>query len=140
MNEMIDPVVKPVLRRLFTVQLHDTHFDDRGGFAPLDRDNYVILVYADIGPNRGEGDELVTFWVCSPTWISNNYSEDPWLRAMIILPHWDYDALVAAVEELCLGIEGNSWTEVGLRLSRFIDWEFQDEAAREAKDSQSKTP
>jgi hypothetical protein len=48
---------------------------------------------------------------------------------MLILPTWDTAALVTAVEELCRGIERRTWTEVGLKLSRYMDWEFQDPAA-----------
>src|SRR5215216_643902 len=124
-------MVKPILRGIDTYQIDDIEDDGAGGFAPRDRNNYVLMITASIGPDErprvpnGElGADIFRFGVCSPYWLSTDYTDDPWLRAMLMLPRWDYGALVSSIEALCRGIEGRTWTEVGLKLSRYMDWEF----------------
>lgn len=121
-------MVRPVLRALDTTPIDAVTADGRGGFAPADLDHFGIVINAYIGPESEPGEDLFRFTVCSPSWLAGETGFRPglWLRAHLMLHTWDYRAVVDAVEKLCRSIEEPSWKAVALKLSRYLQWEFED--------------
>ena len=97
-------------------------------FAPDDPENFAIAVGAIIGPADDRGDELFYFNVCSPRWIEEHPPPKgfEFMHSYVVLPRWDYAVLHRAVDDLCLRTEGENWSEVATKLSRYGAWEFAD--------------
>ena len=114
------------LRGLYTA---DLPCDDLEHCAPADPTNCGFVVTAAIGPKDAEGVEVFDFFVCTPRWLADNIPAHgyEWGRHKLILPHWDYDALLRALTDLCAEATGPSWESVATRLARYGAWEFEDD-------------
>ena len=43
-----------------------------------------------------------------------------------MVPNYNLQAIKAAIREVVDATDGNGWNEIGLKLSRFLFWEFDD--------------
>lgn len=106
----------------------DVTCDDLEQFVPEDPTSFGIPITAGIGPKGGKGVEVFDFFVCTPRWLEANMPERgyAWGRNKLILPTWSYDALLAALRDLCSAAKGPVWDVVATRLARYGAWEFED--------------
>jgi hypothetical protein len=127
-------LVKPVVRSIGTTQRQGV-VEYEGGFAPADPSWFGILVDVLIGPDEGPrgpngelGEEIFRLSVCSPNYFEAEAALDgtQWLRGYVLMPEWDYDALMQLIQQLCDRTEGADWNEVAWKLSRYMEWEFDD--------------
>jgi hypothetical protein len=131
-------MVKPVIRYIGTTQQAGV-VEYPGGFRPEDPSWFGILVDVYLGPDEGSrgpngelGAEQFQLSVCSSTYFEADAAlyGTKWLRGYVLMPEWDYDALVRLVQDLCDSTEGADWGEVALKLSRYMEWEFDDYTRR----------
>ncbi len=88
----------------------------------------MLAVTASAGPAGGDGEEQFQFTVCSPSWLSAQPRAKgfAFCRHTLLLERWDPELVDRAIRDLCRRTEGESWTEVASKLSRFGRWEFED--------------
>lgn len=119
--------MKPAIRLIETTQQRGVIQRD-DSFEPVDPAWFGILVDVYLGPKDGPGEELFQFSVCSPSYMEADAAlyGTKWLRGYVLMPSWDYDALCRLVQDLCDRTEGADWHEVAMKLSRYMEWEFDD--------------
>jgi hypothetical protein len=131
-------MIRAELRRLDSADAPDL---DLERYVPDDPECFGIYVEASIGPEGEPGEELFGFMVCSPRWLATEVAGRGYLfaRHYLILPRYDYNELVAAINELCDDTAnelwdqagGGDWEDLGNRLARYMHWEFEDFMTRE---------
>jgi hypothetical protein len=93
-----------------------------------DLDDCCVEVDAYIGPAGGEGEELFTFAVCTPAAIVRQLARDErpyWARATLIVKRDSPEAVEAVLNQFVRSLSGANWDELGLKLNRFLHWEFE---------------
>jgi hypothetical protein len=97
-------------------------------FHPDDAGHFVLRVTALVGPAGQEGEEGFDFTVCSPAWLAQDELPKGFAfqRHTLLVARWDAGLVERAISDLCLRTEGEDWTEVAQKLSRFGRWEFED--------------
>jgi hypothetical protein len=105
--------------------LEEKQVDDLQAFRPADAENFGLRVTAFVGPNDQGGEEMFDFFVCTSRWIADHPPEKGFwfLRNTLLLTRWDYSVLDRALRDLCARAEGETWEEVGTKLSRYGRWE-----------------
>lgn len=106
----------------------DSEDGDLRTFRPDDVEHFMLGVTASVGPAGQRGAELFQFTVCSPSWLAANPSPNGYefLRHTLLLTRWDFELVERAIGDLCRRTEGDTWSDVALKLSRFGYWEFED--------------
>lgn len=103
--------------------------DVEGRPAAIDPDDCCVLIKAYIGPAGGEGEEYFNFTVCTPSALDRRLDRDNrpyWARATLVVRRYSKDAVDAALNQFVHSISGSDWTEVAMKLNRFLHWEFED--------------
>lgn len=98
-------------------------------YAPADPSDFSILVQALVGPAGSEGEESFNFLVMSPAALAREItSRDGYafLRHRLVLNEWNRVTVEQAISDLVRRTEGADWHEIGVKLSRFGAWEFED--------------
>lgn len=109
--------MKPVLRHL-----HSPDVQDLQSFVPPP--TFSILVQLIVGPSDGPGEESFDVLLCSPQWLAER--EKPTVGCHhLIVPKYDYDVLLAFLDEYLEGCEGRNWDEVAAKVGRLGKWEFE---------------
>jgi hypothetical protein len=110
--------------------LHSADSEDGsvGSFRPDDSEHFSLQVTALVGPAGQEGEEGFDFTVCSPTWLARGELPKGFAfqRHTLLVTRWDAGLVERAISDLCMRTEGEDWTEVAQKLSRFGRWEFED--------------
>jgi hypothetical protein len=98
---------------------------DLESFQPDDFENFGLGVTAFVGPNDAGGEEMFDFFVCTARWLADHPPEKGFwfLRSYLLLNRWDYGVLDRSLRDLCARSEGETWEEVGTKLSRYGRWE-----------------
>jgi hypothetical protein len=106
----------------------DADGGDLRAFRPEDAERFTLGVTASIGPAGEEGAEQFQFTVCSPSWLVGQELPKGFAfqRDTLLVERWDPDLVERAIGDLCRRTEGETWTEVATKLSRFGYWEFED--------------
>jgi Immunity protein 8 len=88
---------------------------------------FSLLVRLQIGAEREEASDSFEITLCTPEWIKNASVVSPFISGLfkLIVPSYDYDALVNYLDAYCKNFEGDDWDEIATRLSFFGQWEFQ---------------
>jgi hypothetical protein len=86
---------------------------------------FASLVQFLVGPDDGPGAESFDTLVCAPEWLRDQAAivDD---RHHLIVPRYDYDAILRFVEDFLETCEGKDWDEVACKVSRLGHWEFED--------------
>jgi len=102
-------------------------------YEPEQPDHFGLVVAALVGPDEGQGEEIFYVTVCSPTWLAEVTESKngcgkgfQFLRHHLLVNRWDFVLVQRAIDDLCRTTSGRAWTEVAMKLSRFLAWEFED--------------
>jgi hypothetical protein len=108
------------------VSISSTDVDDLENWSPGPDFGVAIMFLA--GPGDGAGEDNFQIMVCSPSWLAREIERDGIMtgRHMIIMHEYSFRTLRAFIEKNVQTVEGQSWNEVGEKLSRFGLWEFED--------------
>ena len=95
---------------------------------PDNPDNFAFLLQAMVGPEGQAGEESFDIEVCTPRWLEETYGRSEIIigRHHLIVREYNYQRIVAAINEFLQGCSGNNWNEVALKVSRLGRWEFED--------------
>lgn len=116
-------IMVPEIRRL-----HSPDLLDMQSSVPEDPERFCILVQAMIGPKGAPGEESFDFSVCTPKWLDHYLADKTFVfgRHYLLVKYYDYVLIWNAIEIACRPIQGDSWSDVAERLSRYGRWEFED--------------
>jgi hypothetical protein len=66
-----------------------------------------------VGILAGEGGDIFSFEVCSPTWFQNNRAQQPvFARHILFMNEFDKYAIKTTVERLVSEVSGRTWKEI----------------------------
>ncbi|WP_070094380.1 MULTISPECIES: immunity 8 family protein [Pseudomonas putida group] len=99
---------------------------DIHSYVPDDLECFFITIRLRIGPEGADGGDDFEVFVCTPVWLERNVWEAMWARHFLIVKEFNYQLLVDAIIKCISQCEGDSWSEVALKLARFYAWEFED--------------
>ncbi len=123
---MIHPELKHIL---------SPDIDDLGTYYPEDAESFGFLLQLIIGPKNQEGAESFQVTVCTPAWLSRNFSKDEIVlgRHYLILFGYNYQRLINRINKYLQHCSGETWHEVALKVGRLGLWEFEghQESARD---------
>lgn len=91
-------------------------------------EQFAVLIDAYIGPAGMPGEERFSVLVASPSWVAAECASQKYLfsRGYLIVEYFDRLMIESAIRELCRKCAGESWDDVGNKLSRNMAWEFDD--------------
>ncbi|MGE6786275.1 Imm8 family immunity protein [Ensifer adhaerens] len=96
-------------------------------FYPDDVKNFYFAAEALIGPEEGQGYEIFSFEVCTPSWFEENRLDAPtFARHCIFMKEYNSGALIQLVRDAVSSTQGETWTELANKLGRLMFWEFED--------------
>lgn len=106
----------------------DGNSDDLATFLPMDPENFVLYLTAHIGIAGGDGQDLFNITVCTPEWLKSHHRSPDIVmgRAMLIVQEYDLPRIEAFISKYCQDCTGDTWEEIGAKLSRLGQWEFED--------------
>ena len=97
--------------------------------TPDTLEHFGVEVSASVGPQDGKGAHLFDFHVCTPSWLAERIAMPKgfaFVRHALLVQRWAPEVTERAVRNLCIRTEGEDWTEIATKLSRFGYWEFED--------------
>ena len=96
-------------------------------YWPEDEEDFGFPAEALIGPKDGRGEEIYSFWVCSPKWFAKNKIEKPrFVRHYFFMNEYDETTLKRLVEGFVNNTTAKTWSGITEKLSRFMFSEFED--------------
>lgn len=107
-------MIHPELRHIETPDIEPPALPE----DPLDCEVMFQMV---VGSREEEGVERFVFAVITPARLARN-PEPVWGRGRLILPSFDWGAVVQAVAELLVECTDSSWAEVVSNLDRSLRW------------------
>ena len=110
--------MKPELRSLCSPDLEL-------GNSPPDASRVHILVQAFVGPNGGPGEESFEFTVVTRLAVAD-LPVPRWGRSMLLVETFSWADVRTAVEKLLRHCDGETWADVGAKINRYLQWEFDD--------------
>ena len=116
-------MIQAELKSLYSTDIPD----DIHKYSPDDPDRFGIMIGAFIGPLGGGSEELFYFFVCTPTWLETVIHDDMHIfgKSYLFITTYSYNVIWNAINKLCTSTSGNTWEDVGIKLSRYGDWEFE---------------
>jgi len=78
-----------------------------------------------IGPDSEAGEESFEFEVLSPDRIVE-VGASRWMRSILVLESFSLSEVRDRVEKLLRHCEGDSWAKVAAKLSRYMNWEYEE--------------
>ncbi len=87
--------------------------------------NCRVLVEAEIGPSESDGSEIFSFEVCTPSALEAD-SRPTWLKGVLLVESFDWHSVEQAILQYLMQCSGDSWDEIARKLSRQLNWEFED--------------
>ncbi|GIG34835.1 immunity 8 family protein [Cellulomonas pakistanensis] len=101
--------------------------EDLAEFRPSD-DSFAIAIRFIAGPAGAPGEESFDLTVCSPSWLGeqtvNTSVYDA--RHHLVVRGFDWAAIRGYIEGRVARCDGETWQEIGHKLSRLGHWEFED--------------
>jgi hypothetical protein len=97
-------------------------------FVPEDPDRFSIAVDMMIGPSGAEGEEQFEIQIATPRWLEEQYRSAGLVvgRHLLIVFDDDWSRIEAHLQRLVSACQGDDWTQVAEKISRFALWEFED--------------
>jgi len=101
---------------------------DLENFYPDDPENFSFLLEAIVGPDDGEGDELLQLNVCTLASLRSTVESDRILfgRSLVIVGTSRISEILDAVRSAIERVEADSWAKAAARLARLGHYEFED--------------
>jgi hypothetical protein len=76
--------------------------------------------------HRLSGGEAFDFFVCTPSWVAEqSITGEPRFGRYVLVERWDWEAIKAAIDQLCESVKGPDWPTVALKLAAYGSWEFE---------------
>lgn len=96
-------------------------------FYPDEEDNFGFLLQLIVGPKDQEGEESFDLTVCTPIWLVKNHIQSDIIlgRYYLIIFEYNYKRLYSYLKNYIENIEGKTWEEIALKLSKIAYWEFE---------------
>ena len=115
--------MRAAIRSLLTVD-----YEDPRAFTPEDPTDFLIGLRLTAGPPGEPGEETFDFTVCTPGWLERKMGSKKvyWPRHHLLISRWDWPQIESYVRGYVAGIEGATWHDVAMKLSRLGHWEFED--------------
>jgi len=81
-----------------------------------------------IGPKGAVGEESFDINVCTPSWLSREVTNTGfvWGRHYLVVADYDLARIKTIISSRVTACSGESWKQVGEKLSRIGYWEFED--------------
>lgn len=108
--------------------LHCADVYDLSNFISHEHDNFFIYIEMLIGPKNEEASDIFGINICTPKWLLYNMKEEDifFARHYLIVKEYDYARIYNYIKKYVDGLTGDTWDEIGLKLSRIGYWEFED--------------
>ena len=115
--------MKPALKSIYSPDVQDAE-----RFVPPDPERFGILFSFTAGPQGERGEDIFQVMVCTGAWLQGQAEQDGImsLRHYILVPRYDYAAVLRFLESALSSIEAESWEDIASRISRLAHWEFED--------------
>ncbi|MES2662168.1 MAG: immunity 8 family protein [Pseudomonadota bacterium] len=109
-------------------RLHSPDIYDLENYQPEHPRKFGFLLQAMVGPKGKEGEESFDLEVCTPGWLEEAYGPDEVIigQHYLIVREYNYQRIVASIENFLRDCSGKNWREVGEKVSRLGKWEFED--------------
>jgi hypothetical protein len=116
--------IRAQLKRLHSPDLLHLKSD-----LPDEPQHCAILVQAHIGPENLDGEETFDFLVCTPSYLTEELSNHPYIfgRHRLIVTSFSLNTVQSAIAALCSRTWGRDWNEVAHKLARYGAWEYEDD-------------
>lgn len=89
---------------------------------PTDPYDCQVSFLATVGPHGAEGEETFSFTVITPAYLAR-LPEGRWGRGNLILPAFDWTAVVQSVATLLARCARATWADVAQELNKELVWE-----------------
>ncbi len=101
---------------------------DFRNFVPEDRRSFHFLLELEIGLKGLDGGDLFAVEVCTPHWILENHQTTDVLfcKNKLIVFEYDFDNMLNKIKTFISTLNGGSWEEIAIKLSRISQWEFDE--------------
>lgn len=108
--------------------LHSPDIEDLTKYCPKSPEKFCFLLQAMVGPASQEGAESFDIVVCTPQWLAEHCKYDEVLvgRHHLIVMEYNFGRIAHALQSLVEQCTGETWAEVGQKVSRIGKWEFED--------------
>jgi hypothetical protein len=116
-------MINAKVRGIFSVEMDELELH-----VPLDTQNFSAVVRVMVGPRDGDGEESFDINVCSPEWLKERVELDGFALGLhrLFIESYDPARIRKLITKFVEKYSGESWQELGLKLSRIAYWEFQD--------------
>ncbi|QYN48695.1 hypothetical protein GYM73_03455 [Apibacter sp. ESL0432] len=117
--------MKAVLNRIYRLDDFGEYLSD---YFPLDKFNFNVPIRMIVGESMNKGEESFDLTICTPKWLLQNMKEEDifFARHYLIVKEYDYARIYNYIKKYVDGLTGDTWDEIGLKLSRIGYWEFED--------------
>jgi hypothetical protein len=97
-------------------------------YEPPDATTFAFLLQMIVGPRDGPGEESFDVQVVTPRWLEARHADEGLASGEHRLIVFDYDwpRIERFLRERVAASAGRDWDEVGRKLGRFAQWEFED--------------
>lgn len=111
------------LKGIYTIEMKDLN-----EYVPDDRDCFVVVVRAMVGPRGSEGEESFDITVCTPAWLEKEVSKYGFVLGThcLIVQEYSHTFIRQVIKKFVERSSGESWQEVAEKIARIGTWEFED--------------
>ncbi len=107
---------------------HSPDVYDLEKYYPEIEDNFCFYIEISVGVKNEKGAEQFGLTVCTPKWLLENKKEDEIIfgKNYLIVFEYNYQKMYSKIKFYIDKLDGNSWEELALKVSRIGYWEFED--------------
>ena len=107
--------------------LHSTDIANIETYVPEKEDNFGFVLRAMIGALDGDEADSFDITVCTPKWLIEKYQPSEVLLGLhkLIVFKYEYPRVRGFIEKFLMRCSGNTWKEVGQKVSLLGQWEFE---------------
>ena len=122
-EQLAKKIMKAELKRI-----HSPDIENLSEYSPEHSDKFSFLLQAIVGPLSEEGEESFDIEVCTPKWLSENYSKDDIIigRHLLIVFDFNYERIFSKIKSYIENCSGDTWGKVAEQIGRLGKWEFED--------------
>jgi len=107
---------------------HSPDIYDLEKYYPEIEDNFCFYLEISVGVKNEKGAEQFGITVCTPKWLLENKKDDEMVfgKNYLIVFKYNYQKIYGKIKSYIDELDGNSWEELALKVSRIGYWEFED--------------